>query len=66
VCCDDALNNGIIATSKYDDVVRDTGSYSRFFDLDAWFASKLPEAVQKTFPALVVAKPHKNEKNRYA
>jgi len=43
----------------------DTGSYSRFFDLDAWFKAKLPEAVQKTFPYLIVPKPSANEKNRY-
>src|SRR5665647_1000471 len=43
----------------------DTGSYSRFFDLDAWFKAKLPEAVQKTFPYLIVPKPSTNEKNRY-
>ena len=43
----------------------DTGSYSRFFDLDAWFKAKLPEAVQKTFPYLIVPKPSKREKNKY-
>jgi DNA modification methylase len=43
----------------------DTGSYSRFFDLDAWFRSRLPEAAQKTYPALVVPKPSKSEKNKY-
>jgi DNA modification methylase len=45
--------------------VNDSGSYSRFFDLDAWFRSKLPQEAQKTYPALIVPKPHKNEKNRY-
>ena len=45
--------------------VNDTGSYSRFFDLDAWFRSKLPPEAQKTFPALIVPKPSKNEKNRH-
>jgi DNA modification methylase len=54
----DALNNG--------DVERDAGSYSRFFDLDAWFRSKLPEQAQKTYPALIVPKPSKSEKNKYA
>jgi len=43
----------------------DTGSYSRFFDLDAWFKAKLPEQAQKTFPYLIVPKPSKNEKNRH-
>ena len=40
--------------------------YSRFFDLDAWFRSKLPEQAQKTYPALIVPKPSKSEKNKYA
>jgi hypothetical protein len=43
----------------------DTGSYSRFFDLDNWFRSRLPEAAQKTFPYFIVPKPSTNEKNRY-
>jgi site-specific DNA-methyltransferase (adenine-specific) len=41
------------------------GSYSRYFDLDAWWAeriSDLPEGAQKTFPYLAVAKPGKSEK----
>jgi DNA modification methylase len=46
--------------------VNDSGSYSRFFDLDAWFRSKLPQEAQKTYPALIVPKPHKNEKSKYA
>ena len=63
---DDALHNGIISRSKYGDVERDTGSYSRFFDLDAWFKSKLPDEAASTYPNLVVPKPAKSEKNRYA
>ena len=43
----------------------DSGSFSRYFDLDAWFKSKLPEQAQKTFPYLIVPKPSKNEKNRH-
>jgi DNA modification methylase len=35
------------------------------FDLDSWFKAKLPEQAQKTFPALIVPKPHKNEKSKY-
>jgi len=46
--------------------VNDSGSYSRFFDLDAWFKSKLPPEAEKTYPALIVPKPSKGEKNRYA
>lgn len=41
------------------------GSFSRYFDLDAWFKSKLPEQAQKTYPFMVVPKPSKSEKNRY-
>jgi len=62
---DDALNNAIVTTNKYGDVECDTGSYSRYFDLDRWFAKKLPEQAQKTYPALIVPKPSKNEKNRH-
>jgi len=43
----------------------DSGSFSRYFDLDAWFKSKLPEQAQKTFPYLIVPKPSKNEKNMH-
>lgn len=42
-----------------------SGSFSRYFDLDAWFASKLPEQAQKTYPYLIVPKPAKSEKNKY-
>lgn len=45
----------------------DEGSFSRYFDLDAWFAEKikqLPEEVQKTFPFLIVPKASKSEKNK--
>jgi DNA modification methylase len=45
--------------------INDSGSYSRFFDLDAWFKTKLPEVAKKTYPCLVVPKPAKSEKNRY-
>jgi site-specific DNA-methyltransferase (adenine-specific) len=43
----------------------DSGSYSRYFSLDAWWEERiklLPEGVQKTFPFMVVAKPTKKEK----
>jgi DNA modification methylase len=45
----------------------DSGSFSRFFDLDAWWAKKvkeLPLEVQKTFPYLIVTKPRKKERNK--
>jgi DNA modification methylase len=44
----------------------DTGSYSRFFDLDAWFRNKLPTGIQDAYPALIVPKPTIEEKNKYA
>ena len=44
----------------------DTGSYSRFFDLDAWFKSKLPPKVAQAFPSLIVPKPTASERNKYA
>jgi site-specific DNA-methyltransferase (adenine-specific) len=43
----------------------DAGSYSRYFDLDRWFAERvkqLPEEVQHVFPWLIVPKPSKREK----
>lgn len=46
----------------------DSGSFSRYFDLDAWFSQKLrelPASVQKTFPFLIVAKASKREKERF-
>ena len=45
----------------------DSGSYSRFFDIDKWWEERLkemPEEVQKTFPYLIVPKPSKSEKNK--
>ncbi len=44
----------------------DTGSFSRFFSLDAWWSNKiknLPESVQKTFPFFLVAKASAGERN---
>ncbi len=43
----------------------DGGSFSRYFDLDAWWAERLkslPESVQRTFPFLEVTKASKREK----
>jgi site-specific DNA-methyltransferase (adenine-specific) len=57
-----AHKNKLVVNASYDD----TGSNSRYFDLDAWFASKLPHDTQKTYPMLVVPKPSKGEKNKYA
>jgi len=44
----------------------DSGQFSRFFSLDAWWEERikqLPPEVQKTFPFLIVSKPSKSEKN---
>jgi site-specific DNA-methyltransferase (adenine-specific) len=59
----DILNDGKMKQTRS---VR-PGSFSRFFSLDAWWERKvrdLPEAVQRTFPFLVVAKASKSERNR--
>ena len=37
--------------------VNDSGSFNRYFDLDAWFRARLPEEAQKTYPYLIVPKP---------
>ena len=45
----------------------DSGSFSRYFSLDAWWndkIKKLPESVQKTFPFLITPKPSKSEKDK--
>ena len=45
---------------------QDEGSFSRYYDLDAWWESrlaKLPEGVRNTFPFLIVPKASKREKN---
>jgi hypothetical protein len=41
----------------------DQGSFSRYFDLDAWWEA-LPESARRTLPFLVVPKATKAEKNR--
>ncbi len=45
----------------------DSGSFSRYFDLDAWFEKqleKLPESVRRTFPFLIVPKASKSEREQ--
>jgi len=45
----------------------DSGSFSRYFDLDKWFEKKLnelPVSVRKTFPYLLVPKASKSEKSK--
>ncbi len=44
----------------------DSGSFSRYFSLNAWWQSKinkLPDSVKKTFPFLIVPKASSGEKN---
>ena len=46
---------------------RDSGSFSRYFDLDKWFEKtvlNLPESVRKTFPFLICPKASKAERNK--
>jgi len=46
--------------------ISDSGGYSRYFSLDAWFEKNLkslPEPVQQTFPFMIVPKASKAEKN---
>lgn len=45
----------------------DSGSFSRYFSLDAWFTKqfkKLPVNVQRTFPFLIEPKASKSERNK--
>lgn len=71
----DISNKNIMSNQvfgKYDkprtwEAYGDSGSYSRYFDLDKWWMEKLknlPEEVQKTFPFMIVPKPSKSEKNK--
>ena len=41
----------------------DSGSFSRYFDLDKWYINKLPKAVKETFPFMIVPKANSGEKN---
>ena len=45
----------------------DSGSFSRYFDLDAWYEKNiesLPDYVQRVFPFLIVPKPSQDERNK--
>lgn len=55
-------NGASLAPDSYGDA----GSFSRYFDLDAWFERfllDLPEPVRKVFPFFIVPKPTKQEKD---
>jgi DNA modification methylase len=46
--------------------ISDSGGYSRYFSLDAWFEKNLkslPEPVQQTFPFMIVPKASRSEKD---
>jgi len=48
-----------------DKVIDDSGSFSRYFSLDAWWDERikhLPKEAQKTFPFMIVPKASKSEK----
>ena len=47
----------------YERGYEDSGSFSRYFDLDKWFINKLPNSVKKTFPFFIVPKASKGEKD---
>ena len=59
--------DSVVKDSKYGLGFGDSGSFSRYFSLDAWWndkIKKLPESVQKTFPFLITPKASKSEKNK--
>lgn len=72
-------NNSVLGVNTKDDTTtlgkgeaysgcNDSGDFSRYFSLDAWWSKKLqelPPEQQKTFPFLITPKPSKSEKNRY-
>jgi site-specific DNA-methyltransferase (adenine-specific) len=54
-------------TGEFADWKSNSGKYSRYFSLDAWFAERiklLPKEARKTFPWLIVPKASKAEKYR--
>lgn len=59
--------SGFKGDSPNPSVGGDSGSYSRYFSLDAWWAERiktLPDSVRKTFPFIVTPKASKSEKNK--
>jgi site-specific DNA-methyltransferase (adenine-specific) len=47
------------------DTYDDSGSFSRYFDLDKWWEklNELPESLQRTFPFIITPKANKGERN---
>jgi len=61
-CFGNKTQNGL-GTPNYND----SGSFSRYFDLDKWFEKKLeelPASVRQTFPYLILPKASKSEKSK--
>lgn len=61
-------SGGILGKPKPEGMIMpgigDSGSYSRYFDLDKWAAAHLSEQQMKTFPFAIVPKASKSEKNK--
>lgn len=57
---DDVLNDGKIASGDKTKLP-DNGSFSRYFDLDAWAVEK---GIKDTFPFLICPKPSPGERNK--
>lgn len=55
--------NGSMGSVQAIDQYGDSGSFSRYFDLDKWFINKLPKETRKTFPFLITPKASAGEKN---
>jgi site-specific DNA-methyltransferase (adenine-specific) len=59
----DVFGGGLMSVQNQ---YNDSGQFSRFFSLDAWWEKRvkeLPVSVQKTFPFLIIPKASKSEKN---
>jgi DNA modification methylase/transcriptional regulator with XRE-family HTH domain len=58
---------GFRGSSSQEAFIGDVGSFSRYFDLDAWWSktvSALPESVRRTFPFLICVKASKSERDK--
>lgn len=55
---------GKYSNHVYKNDYADSGSYSRYFDLDKWAAAHLTEQQMKTFPFAIFPKASKSEKNK--
>lgn len=58
----DGLTSSGLKTARKS--ISDSGSYSRYFDLDKWAAAHLTEQQMKTFPFAIFPKASKSEKNK--